>query len=367
MEFNEATLAFMERVALKNRLSSVTLSMLDASLIDGVFCKPTYCAHVRHANPNSYNMKTPMKNLLTLALLFAIPFGFVACDDDDVMEPAAPTTIASVASSDDRFDSLVDALTSAGLVDALSNPTSSLTVFAPTDDAFAEADLSPFTAAQVSDVLLYHVYNFTTGKLTSGNITDGTSFIYSGNTLGPNESDVVAVVNKNTDGVSINNAKVIDADIDTDNGVIHAIDKVLLPPTVVDIAVAFPGTSSLVSALGAADASPDYDLVNTLSGTGPFTVFAPTNDVFMVDASATADQIGAILAYHVIPGNVRAEDLPDGMMQSVTTVNGAALNVIRNGDAVTLTDGQGNTFNVTTANVQGANGVIHTIDGVMMP
>jgi len=341
--------------------------MLNASLIVGDFRKPREKIPVRHTNLNSYNMKTPMKNLLTLALLFAIPFGFVACGDDDDMEPAAPTTIASVASGDDRFDSLVSALTDANLVGALSDPSTALTVFAPTDDAFAAADLSPFTPAQVSDVLLYHVYNFSTGKLTSSGITDGTSFIYSGNTLGPDGTDVVAVVNKNTDGVFINDAQVIDADIDTDNGVIHAVDKVLLPPTVVDIAIAFPGTSSLVSALQAADASPDYDLVNTLSGAGPFTVFAPTNHVFMVDGSATANQIGGILAYHVIPGNVRAEDLPDGMMQSVTTVNGATLNVIRNGDVVTLTDGQGNTFTVTTANVQGANGVIHTIDGVMIP
>jgi len=316
-------------------------------------------------------MSTPFKNLLGFALLLAIPFSFVACDDDDMMDPVVtpttPTTIASVASGDDRFESLVTALTNADLVGALSDTSSALTVFAPTDDAFAEVDLSPFTSDQVRDVLLYHVYNFTTGKLTSTDIADGVTFARNGNTLGPNDSEIITLINKTSAGVFVNGATVIDADIDTDNGVIHAIDKVLLPPTVVDIAVAFPGTSSLVSALGAADASSNYDLVNTLSGTGPFTVFAPTNDVFMVDASATADQIGEILTYHVIPGNVRAADLPDGMTQMVTTVNGAMLSVTRNGSAVTLVDAAGNTFNVTTADVQGANGVIHTIDGVMMP
>jgi len=363
MELYEATPAFMERVALVIRLSSVTLSMPNASLIEGVFCEPTFCACVRQANLNSYNMKTPMKNLLTLALLFAIPFGFVACDDDDVMEPAAPTTIASVASGDDRFESLVTALTNADLVTTLSG-TGPFTVFAPTDDAFAQVDLSGFSDETVRAVLLYHVLG---GEVKAADIAEGTSFIGNGNTLGPDGTEVTLVVNKSADGVSVNNAAVIDADLDADNGVIHAIDKVLLPPTVVDVAVAFPGTSSLVSALGAADASPDYDLVNTLSGAGPFTVFAPTNDVFMVDASATADQIGAILTYHVIPGNVRAADLPDGETLMVTTVNGAMLSVTRNGAAVTLVDGQGNTFNVTTADVQGANGVIHTIDGVMMP
>lgn len=310
-------------------------------------------------------MTTPLKNLLGFALLLAIPFSFIACDeDDDVMEPAAPTTIASVASGDDRFETLVGALTNANLVTTLSDANQQFTVFAPTDDAFARVDLAPFTDEEVKNVLLYHVAG---GELKAADIVDGTTFLGNGNTLGPNGTEVTLVVNKSSDGVSVNAASVIDADIDADNGVIHAIDQVLLPPTVVDIAVAFPGTSSLVSALGAADASANYDLVSALSGEGPFTVFAPTNDVFMVDASATADQIGNILSHHVIRGNIRSEDLDDGVGAIRTTLSGDNVQVTRTGNAVTIIDAQGNTFNVTTANVQGANGVIHTIDGVMMP
>lgn len=312
-------------------------------------------------------MTTPFKNLLGFALLLALPLGFVACDDDDVMDPVtppAPTTIASVASGDDRFETLVSSLAAADLVTTLSGD-GPFTVFAPTDDAFAAIDLAPFTDEQVKNVLLYHV--LIGAEVPSANIETGVTTLDIPNTLGFGGNQVASFIVNDANGIRVNRATVIDADIEADNGVIHAIDQVLLPPTVVDLAITLPTTSSLVSALQSADASPDYDLVNTLSGAGPFTVFAPTNDVFMVPGTPTASEIGAVLAYHVIPGNVRAADLPDGMTQMVATVNGAMLSITRNGDAVTLVDGQGNTFNVTAANIQGANGVIHTIDGVMMP
>ncbi|MFK8056457.1 MAG: fasciclin domain-containing protein [Saprospiraceae bacterium] len=312
-------------------------------------------------------MTTPFKNLIGFALLLAIPFSFTSCDDDDVviMEPVAPTTIVSVASGDDRFETLVASLSGADLdlVGTLSG-TGPFTVFAPTDDAFDLVDLSGFDQATVDQALLYHVLG---GEVKAANIQDGTVFQLNGNTVGFEGSEAVLVLTKNTDGVFINGATVIEADIEADNGVIHAIDKVLLPPTVVDLAVALPNATSLVSALGAADASSNYDLVNALSGDGPFTVFAPTNDVFMVDPAATADQIGNILSHHVIRGNIRSSDLEDGVGAIRTTLSGDNVQVTRNGAAVTIIDGQGNTFNVTNADIQGANGVIHTIDGVMMP
>ena len=297
-------------------------------------------------------------------LVMLLGLGFVACNEDDDTPPPTPATVAAVVTNDDRFDVLEDQLIAADLVTTLSGTGQSFTVFAPTDDAFGQVDLSGLTTAQIREILLYHVAG---GTITAAGIAEGTSFLTNGNTLGPNDQEVVLLINKSGSSVMINGAMVTDADITAQNGVVHAINQVLLPPTVVDLAVAFPGTSSLVSALQAADASPDYDLVNTLSGDGPFTVFAPTNDVFMVPDGLTASQIGAVLAYHVIPGNVRAADLPDGQSQQVTTVNGATLDVIRNGNTVTLTDGTGATFTVTNADIQGANGVIHTIDGVMMP
>lgn len=126
--------------------------------------------------------------------------------------------------------------------------------------------------------------------------------------------------------------------------------------------------STLVTAVKAAG------LVETLSGEGPFTVFAPTNDAFAKLPAGTVDsllkpenveQLKSILTYHVVPAKVMSSDLSDG--QVVTTVQGANLKVsIANGE-VTLTDAKGGVSKVVKADVAASNGVIHVIDTVVMP
>lgn len=108
-------------------------------------------------------------------------------------------------------------------------------------------------------------------------------------------------------------------------------------------------------------------LVDTLNGAGPFTVFAPVNDAFakVPEADLTAllankEQLTSVLTYHVVPERLTASDLSDG--ESVTTVQGATINVSVDGDAVKVNDS-----NVICANVPVANGVVHLIDTVMMP
>ena len=133
---------------------------------------------------------------------------------------------------------------------------------------------------------------------------------------------------------------------------------------IVDTAVAAGSFETLVAAVQAAG------LVETLKGEGPFTVFAPTDEAFAALPEGTLDslllpenrdQLIAILTYHVIPGEVMAEDIL-GTESAVETVNGAALTVNALNDMVEINDAT-----VVTADVDASNGVIHVIDKVLLP
>lgn len=145
--------------------------------------------------------------------------------------------------------------------------------------------------------------------------------------------------------------------------VVEEVAPVEAPKTVVDIAVGSPDHSTLVAAVTAAG------LVETLSGAGPFTIFAPTNAAFEALPAGTVenllkpeskDQLTSILTYHVVSGNVMAADLTDG--QKVTTLNGQELTVSIANGVVKI-----NGATVTTADLAGSNGVIHVVDGVILP
>ena len=137
--------------------------------------------------------------------------------------------------------------------------------------------------------------------------------------------------------------------------------------TIAEIAAGNPDFSTLVTAVKAAG------LAETLSGAGPFTVFAPTNAAFAKVPAATLEsllkpankqQLADILTYHVVPGTVMAADVKSG---SVTTVNGADFNVAVDSGNVILTDGQGGKAKVVTTDIAASNGVIHVIDAVLLP
>lgn len=145
--------------------------------------------------------------------------------------------------------------------------------------------------------------------------------------------------------------------------------------TIVDVASNNPDFATLVAAVTAAD------LGATLSGAGPFTVFAPTEAAFAkLPEGAVADLVkpenketlSGILTYHVVAGNVSAEALTkmiadNGGTAELTTVNGATLTASIDGGNVVLTDAAGGTATVTAADVPASNGVIHVIDTVVMP
>jgi len=274
-----------------------------------------------------------------------------------------PMSISDHAVANPLFASLVAALTKANLVTALADPTKTYTVFAPTNDAFSAllmalgVTLSDLSAATLSPILLYHVVNsyVPAAAVTAGYVpTLSTAF-------GKNVSLQISVAG----GVKLNNTvNVIATDVVATNGIIHVIDKVLLPPTVVEIAQQNSLFSTLVLAVIKAD------LAGTLSGTGPFTVFAPTNEAFSalftalgvtgIDALSKA-ALTPILLAHVVSGNVQSGNLTSG---SFPTLNPAkSLNVVVSSSGVTI-DGS---INVIKADVQGKNGVVHVINKVIVP
>lgn len=145
--------------------------------------------------------------------------------------------------------------------------------------------------------------------------------------------------------------------------------------SVVDVAIASPAHTTLVAAVQAAG------LVETLSGAGPFTVFAPTNDAFgklpagtveSLTQPANRETLTSILTYHVVPGRVTAADLgalidAGGGTATITTVQGGTLTARREGGGIRLTDANGGAATVTNADLAASNGVVHVIDTVVMP
>lgn len=138
--------------------------------------------------------------------------------------------------------------------------------------------------------------------------------------------------------------------------------------TIVTLASETADLSTLVTALKAAN------LVDTLQGTGPYTVFAPTNAAFQALPAGTVDdllkpenvdQLKSILTYHVVPGKVMASDLKDG--QEITTVQGGKLTVSLVDGKAYLVDTKGNKVMVEKADVSADNGVVHIIGGVLLP
>jgi len=270
----------------------------------------------------------------------------------------SPGTIVDVAVGAGSFTTLVKAVQAAGLVEVLSGP-GPFTVFAPTDEAFAKVPAETLSALladkqALASVLTYHVV---AGKVTA---SEATKLSWAETVNGQ------AVRVEARDGsVFVDGARVVTADVAASNGVIHAIDRVILPrKDLVDAAIGAGSFKTLVTAVQAAG------LVETLKGKGPFTVFAPTDAAFAKLPAGTVEKLlgdkpalTSILTYHVVPGRILAEDLPLGVTKKVKTVNGKELTVVKDRDGNVTVDGA----KVTAANVLAGNGVIHVIDGVVLP
>lgn len=361
------------------------------------------------------------KHLLAILITASLLVSPVVAADENMDIPANAQNTGS-------HDILVEALTQAGLVSALQQE-GPYTVFAPTDAAFADAgiDLSTFDTDEenstLSDILLYHVV---LGSVNASDVTDGMT------AQALNGDDLTFSV---TDGaVKVNNANVTASDVMASNGIIHVIDKVLMPPagiTEADGDICYNTHTHTVSAGASFEECTSYayyvdanfgetsftgcynmfthvpdasvtqeeceayvwtpamditmtaqattihtalvaalaqaDLVATLQGEGPFTVFAPTDDAFAeagIDLAALDTAEGKatltdILLYHVVPGAVPASAVTDGMTATAVNEDDLSFSVA---EGVMV-----NNANVVLADVPASNGVIHVIDKVLMP
>ncbi len=288
---------------------------------------------------------------------------------DEVLMPDdfVAQTIVQIAASNSDFSILVDVLTKPELSDLLAaanDPTSNLTVFAPTNTAF-EAVLDALGKDSVDDlpvgllkeIVQYHIVSgavFSTG-LSNGDVP----------TLLAGENVTVDLTN----GVKINNANVIAADIEAINGVIHAVDAVLLPSyvatavgTISEVIVFDPDYTILVAALRKAE------LLNTVSTTDNLTLFAPDNAGFVAAGITSLDglekeDLSPILLYHVLGAKVLSSGLPaDGMATTLSNSEKIYLGYLNNG--VVLINGL---TQITAVDIEKSNGVVHTINRTLVP
>ena len=328
-----------------------------------------------------------MKKSIVLPVFLALAIALAACAPAAAPAPTqapaptkAPTTqaaateapkateapalkdIVDTAVAAGSFKTLATALQAASLVDALKGK-GPFTVFAPTDEAFAKLPKETLAALlkdpkTLGEILKYHVVS---GAVKAADVVK----LSEAKTL--QGEPVTIKVDGST--VMINDAKVVKADIETSNGVIHVIDTVMMPPSmamsdkkdIVDTAVAAGSFKTLAAALQAAG------LVDTLKGAGPFTVFAPTDEAFAKLPAGTVEALlkdpkalGDILKYHVVAGKVMASDVVK--LTSADTLLGKPVTITVNGDKVMIGDA-----NVVKADIETSNGVIHVIDTVLLP
>ena len=268
-------------------------------------------------------------------------------------------SIVEIATSDDRFTTLVALLKAADMVEALQTD-DELTVFAPTNAAFAKLDpalvetlLKPENKKLLQNVLKYHVVK---GEVTANRVTR----MKHAPTLSGQRLDIKTEGGK----VNIDKATVTAADVQASNGVIHVIDTVLVPETknLVEVAQGAGQFSTLIAAAKAAD------LVPVLTGDDAYTILAPTDEAFKALGSTVQDllkpenkeKLKSILLYHVIPGRVYSDQVKE--ISSASSAEGSDIRVRTSGDQVRVNDAT-----VVKADIEAANGVIHVIDKVIMP
>jgi len=289
----------------------------------------------------------------------AINYDPNAIFDDGSCQYATNTVYDVVVTSPDH-GVLEVGIDTCGLDGYLSGP-GPFTVFAPTDAAFNA--LGPVTLLalladlpQLTNILKHHVVadSVMSGMLSNGQLIT-TLF----------GADVTVTIGPS--GVFIDNALVTVADIVADNGVVHVIDAVLLPPappttnSVYDIISNSTDHTTLTLAIDTAG------LAGTLKGSGPFTVFAPTDDAFNLLPSGTIaallsdlPQLTDILKHHVVGDSVMSGMLSNG--QTVTTLLGTDVTITINSSGVFIDNAL-----VTVADIVGDNGVVHVIDAVLLP
>lgn len=314
-------------------------------------------------------MSMNRRQWMTVAAAGGASMALAACGGSDGPAIEPPRDVVGVAQADPQFSILVEAVVAADLVATLKGA-GPFTVFAPTNAAFAAllTELGITKEALLANkplltaVLTYHVLP---ARVERAGVPLGKAVTTAQGGIFKVDSTGGALVI--TDGR--NRTSTIQAtDIAASNGVVHVIDRVLLPAdrNIVQTAQALPQFSILVEAVVAAN------LAGALSGAGPLTVFAPTNDAFaallaelgITKAALLADTalLARVLTYHVVPARVLKADVPVGA--AITSLQGSTFTI----DAgLVITDQRARRSNITATDVLTSNGVIHVIDKVILP
>ncbi len=301
--------------------------------------------------------------LLALLTIFSmVLLTIVACGDDATVDPPVEEeqNIVETAGEDGNFTILLNLVQDLGLAETLSE--NEFTLLGPTDDAFNSlpegVSLEDLTEEQQIELLQYHLIS---GTVTSAEISEQQD---------AESAQGELLLLQNVEGeITVNNtANVVSGDIMASNGVIHAIDEVLLPsevriqtgrPNIVDIAMETDGYDVLTSAVESAG------LMTTLQFLGPFTAFAPNDEAFAeVDLEGLSDEeLANILRYHVIEGEFLVADL-DPEQEVETLLEGQSILITINEDNEVFIN---ETSQVTVPDIPASNGIIHAIDQVLSP
>ena len=277
---------------------------------------------------------------------------------------AEGSSIVDTAVADGRFKTLAAALTKADLLGVLQSE-GPLTVFAPTDEAFAklpagtvESLLEPGNLAKLQAILKYHVSPGATNL--AGALAGGTAATAQGDSL---------TIAFQKGQVRVNDAAILDADIACSNGVIHVIDSVLLPSLpepsndILGVAKKAGSFTTLIAAVEAAG------LTGALQGDGPFTILAPTDDAFAALPKGTVEtllkkenlgKLKEILTYHALSGSISAGDALNA--KSAETLNGQKVKFAIEDGSLKV-----NGATIRSTDIECENGTIHVIDAVLLP
>lgn len=287
-----------------------------------------------------------------------------------------PKTIAATATditnnvsdADDGFSFLLAAIDEAGLnlSTIAGNNGGTLTVFAPTNAAFKEAGLMTETAVRdlgattLTSILQYHIV---AGRVFSSDLSDAANpatLLTEGNFY----------VSLSDAGVFVNEAQVTATDVLTTEGVIHVVDRVIGQGTIADFVTRNPSFSLLATGVTNAATTP-INLPTALSSSGTYTIFAPNNAAFNADGIANdaavvalgASTLQTVISLHGLGSIVRSGDVPNG---SAASLQGSNLTFSTMG-GVTVEDPDGTIHNITKVDLRFTNGVVHVVDGVLMP
>jgi uncharacterized surface protein with fasciclin (FAS1) repeats len=300
---------------------------------------------------------------------------FISCNKDK--EDATPKSAADLIQEDASFTLLRAAVTRANLGDALKG--ANLTVFAPNDDAFKAAGYADVAAvnalpvATVEQILKYHLYNGLV-KSDSPQLATNTAI----QSVGGATAYISKVTSGSTAGVTINGARVVKADQQVANGIVHTIDRILLPPptSILGALQSDPANFSLIVA--AINRVPS--LAVQLSSTAvaqPVTVFVPDNAAFAAAGSplanlaaingATLTTLSSVLAYHATNGLIFSNQLSAGQLSTLNPAS-AKLTVAITNTVPTIKGNQNTTpATIKRADIVTNNGIIHVVNQVLRP